>query len=77
VTSERIDAIARVLKPGGSLRLATDVESYARQMRRVLDGTTKFASVREERPSWRIETHFEREGREQGRVAVDLRATRQ
>jgi hypothetical protein len=46
-------------------------------MRRVLDGTTKFASVREERPSWRIETHFEREGREQGRVAVDLRATRQ
>jgi tRNA (guanine-N7-)-methyltransferase len=77
VTPERIDAIARVLKPGGSLRLATDVESYARQMRRVLDGTTKFASVREERPSWRIETHFEREGREQGRVAVDLRATRQ
>lgn len=77
VTPERIARVARVLKPGGSLRLATDVATYAAQMRRVLDADSNFVSVSEERPPWRIETHFEREGRERGRAAVDLCATRQ
>ena len=77
VTPERVSRIARVLKRGGSLRLATDVASYAAQMRRVLSADPNFGSVVDERPPWRIETHFEREGRERGRAAVDLRATRQ
>lgn len=77
VTPERIARVARVLKPGGSLRLATDVATYATQMRKVLAADSNFVSVKDERPSWRIETHFEREGRERGRAAVDLCATRQ
>lgn len=76
VTPERIARIARVLKSGGSLRLATDVATYAAQMRRVLADDSRFMNVKDERPSWRIETHFEREGRERGRAAVDLCATR-
>lgn len=77
VTPERVARVARVLKVGGSLRLATDVASYAAQMRRVLAADPSFGSVVDERPPWRIETHFEREGRERGRAAVDLCATRQ
>jgi len=77
VTPERIARVARVLKAGGSLRLATDVVTYAEQMRRVIAADSNFAGVKDERPSWRIETHFEREGRERGRAAVDLCATRQ
>ena len=77
VTPERIARVARVLKAGGSLRLATDVVTYAEQMRKVIAADSNFAGVKDERPSWRIETHFEREGRERGRAAVDLCATRQ
>jgi len=76
VTSERMARIARVLKSGGSLRLATDVAAYAQQMRGVLAADPNFVRVEDERPTWRIETHFEREGRERGRAAVDLRAIR-
>ena len=72
VSDDRIRTLARVIKRGGVLRLATDVTTYAEQMRRVVQGSGLFDSLSEERPRWRIETAFERTGRHAGRIAVDL-----
>ena len=72
VSDERIQQLARVIKPKGVLRLATDVPAYADQMRRVVQGSGLFESVLEARPQWRIETAFERTGRQADRTSVDL-----
>lgn len=72
VNDERIDRISRVIRPGGYLRLATDVEEYAHQMRKVLESSPAFDAVSEERPSWRVETAFESAGHRAGRRSVDL-----
>lgn len=75
-TSERLVRLARVLRPGGCLRIATDVEVYARAIRRVVEASDLFDELDEARPEWRIETVFERTGREAGRASVDLSARR-
>lgn len=72
VSDERVQQLARVIKPHGVLRLATDVTAYADQMRRVVQRSALFESVLEARPQWRIETAFERTGRQAGRTSVDL-----
>lgn len=77
---------ARVLKPGGIWRLATDWEEYALVMREVLDNHPEFENVHAGEgasaedptggwaPRWegRILTSFERKAREAGRIARDL-----
>lgn len=75
-TPERIERLARVVRPGGVLRVATDVDTYAVAIERRLRETILFEGVRTSRPDWRIETAFERTGREQGRTAIDLMARR-
>lgn len=75
-TSDRIARLARVMRPGGFLRVATDVETYAVAIERHLRESDFFDEVRSERPTWRIETAFERAGREAGRSSVDLVARR-
>ena len=75
-TPERIARLARVLRPGGVLRVATDVDTYAVAIERRLRETPLLDDVRPSRPDWRIETAFERTGREQGRTAIDLMARR-
>ncbi len=61
---------------GGMLRLATDWEHYARQMREVLDEAPDFERAFEgewaERFEGRIETAFERKGARVGRDIRDL-----
>ncbi|WP_404286531.1 tRNA (guanosine(46)-N7)-methyltransferase TrmB [Glutamicibacter arilaitensis] len=42
ITSTFLDKVARVLKPGGTLRLATDWSNYAEQMREVLEAHMAF-----------------------------------
>ncbi len=67
---------ARVLRPGGVLRLATDWEHYALQMREVLDGADMFerdfTGDWAERFDGRILTAFERKGAAKGRDIRDL-----
>ncbi len=75
-TAERIDRLARVIPPGGVLRVATDVDTYAVSIQRRLRESGLFDEVASSRPAWRIETHFERVGREAGRSSVDLVARR-
>ncbi|WP_336660751.1 tRNA (guanosine(46)-N7)-methyltransferase TrmB [Leucobacter sp. USHLN153] len=67
---------ARALRPGGVLRLATDWEDYAEQMREVLDAAPGFA--RDFSGEWadrfdgRILTAFEQKGIDKGRHIRDL-----
>ncbi|WP_244301363.1 tRNA (guanosine(46)-N7)-methyltransferase TrmB [Leucobacter insecticola] len=64
------------LKPGGVLRLATDWEEYAEQMREVLDAAPGFRRGFEgewaERYDGRVLTAFEKKGADKGRAIRDL-----
>ena len=67
---------ARALRPGGVLRLATDWEDYAEQMREVCDAAPDFA--RDFEGEWaprfegRVLTAFEQKGIDKGRDIRDL-----
>jgi tRNA (guanine-N7-)-methyltransferase len=76
VTAEFAALAARALKDGGMLRLATDWEDYALQMRAVLGAATDFeaAFAGEWAPRFdgRAMTAFERKGARVGREIRDL-----
>ncbi|UWF78261.1 MULTISPECIES: tRNA (guanosine(46)-N7)-methyltransferase TrmB [Microbacterium] len=67
---------ARALRDGGTLRLATDWEGYALQMREVLDEAPEFERAFDgdwaERFDGRVMTAFERKGIAKGRDIRDL-----
>ncbi len=68
--------VARVLRPGGVLRLATDWEDYARQMREVMTDAVGFEPGFDgdwaPRFEGRVMTAFERKGIAKGRDIRDL-----
>ena len=69
------DALARVLRPGGHLHLATDWADYAEHMRAVLDPHPAFVNTGDgpcPRPAYRPETHFEARGARKGHAVRDL-----
>lgn len=68
--------LARVLKVGGVLRLATDIEDYWRKSITVVAANASFDDPEFSRPEWRIETVFERRGINEGRQSVDIYWTR-
>ncbi len=81
IQPELVELLARVLATGGKLRLATDWEHYALQMREVIDASTSFINDapdtgfverNEERPL----TRFERRGHRLGHGVWDLSYTR-
>lgn len=67
--------LARKLKPGGRLHLATDWEDYAQHMLAVLEACLEFANTEKSfapRPDYRTLTKFERRGQRLGHGAWDL-----
>ncbi len=76
VTAGFADVAARALKDGGMLRLATDWEDYALQMRDVMDAAAAFERAYEgqwaPRFDGRVLTAFERKGARVGRDIRDL-----
>ena len=68
--------IARVLKVGGVLRLATDIEDYWRKSVAVVAANESFDEPEFSRPEWRVETVFERRGINEGRQPTDIYWTR-
>ena len=76
VTAEFAATAAAALRDGGVLRLATDWEHYARQIRDVLDAAPEFSRSFEgdwaERFEGRVLTAFERKGTRAGRRIRDL-----
>ncbi|WP_245527700.1 tRNA (guanosine(46)-N7)-methyltransferase TrmB [Aeromicrobium marinum] len=67
---------ARVLRPGGVWRLATDWAEYAEQMAEVIAGSDDFDGGPAERFAGRALTRFEAKGVAAGRPITDLRAVR-
>lgn len=73
-----VASAARVLRPGGVLRLATDWADYAEQMLAVAGASEDFTNPHAREGGWapRFEqrplTRFERKGLDQGRVIRDL-----
>ena len=72
-----VQEFARVLKVGGVLRLATDIEDYWRKSITVVSANESFDAPEFSRPDWRIETVFERRGISEGRPPVDIQWFRQ
>lgn len=70
------DLLAARLRPGGMVRLATDVPDYAEQAQRVLADSQRFEPCGRngvvERPAWRPVSYYERRGLAQGRPPIDL-----
>jgi tRNA (guanine-N7-)-methyltransferase len=76
-----VQLLARVLAPGGTLRLATDWEPYAMHMRDVINASSVFENVVAdagfiERASERPLTRFERRGHRLGHAVWDLQYRR-
>jgi tRNA (guanine-N7-)-methyltransferase len=71
----RDDVVARfvtLLRPGGWLHLATDIDDYAEQMRRVCDDQRCLSGGVMARPADRPVTRYEQKGIEAGHTVVDL-----
>lgn len=69
--------LARCMKPGAILHLATDWAPYAEHMTAVLGESSEFRNLAEEglycpKPDWRPETHFEKRGKRLGHQVFDL-----
>ena len=76
-----VRSLARILRPGGILRLATDWEDYAAQMVGVCNAEPLFESLSDDggfvpRPDFRPATRFERRGERLGHGTWDLAYTR-
>jgi tRNA (guanine-N7-)-methyltransferase len=69
VRTDVIRALAECLADGGLLRLATDADHYAEQMRDVCGGEWQLTEV--DAPD-RVMTKYEQRGRAAGRTIVDL-----
>ncbi len=69
VRTDVVRALAERLADGGLLRLATDADYYADQMREVCGGESHLTEV--DAPD-RVMTKYEQRGRAAGRVIVDL-----
>jgi tRNA (guanine-N7-)-methyltransferase len=72
-----VELLAKVIEPGGTLRLATDWEPYAQHMREVIDASAAFANVAANdgfvaRSAERVLTRFERRGQRLGHGVWDL-----
>ena len=76
-----VELLARKIKPGGLLQLATDWEPYAMQMLEVIGENSAFSNRSEEqggrdgfvpRPVWRALTRFEKRGQRLGHGVWDL-----
>jgi tRNA (guanine-N7-)-methyltransferase len=71
-SEEHVDRFVRLLAPGGFLHVATDIDDYAAQTKRVCDAHVELAGGLIDRPDWRPVTRYERKGLTAGRSITDL-----
>jgi tRNA (guanine-N7-)-methyltransferase len=69
IRTDVVHAFSERLRTGGLLRLATDADFYAEQMRDVCDAELNLTRAE---PPPRVMTKYERRGRDAGRSIVDL-----
>lgn len=70
------ELLATKLRTGGELRVATDWQDYALQIKRVLDSNVHFNGGVVERPPWRPLTKFESQGIDKRHLVTDFLYTR-
>ncbi|NHA67554.1 tRNA (guanine(46)-N(7))-methyltransferase TrmB [Phycicoccus flavus] len=75
VQQHSLDLVASRLVAGGVLRVATDIDSYARHCREQLAAHGGFDVVEGERPAWRPDDGFEAKGLRHGRTVTELTCT--
>lgn len=73
VSPTNLDLLARVLRPGGHVLIATDQDFYAEHVLAEVAGHPRFTASRTERPSWRPTEGFEAKGIAAGRRINELR----
>ena len=73
VSPTNLDLLARVLKPGGHVLIATDQDFYAEHVLAEVAEHPRFRATRSERPKWRPTTGFEAKGLAAGRAITELR----
>ena len=72
VRPDVIEQLVPLLRIGGTLHLATDVDDYAAQMEAVCDAVAALAGGVIERPMWRPITRYEQRAIDEGRRPVEL-----
>ncbi|MDC5699262.1 tRNA (guanosine(46)-N7)-methyltransferase TrmB [Intrasporangium calvum] len=73
VSPTNLDLLARVLKPGGHVLIATDQAFYAEHVLEEVAAPPRFEARRVDRPDWRPRDGFEAKGRAAGRDIHELR----
>jgi tRNA (guanine-N7-)-methyltransferase len=78
ISIRNVESLARVLKPGGELRFATDIDDYAGWTLRHLLASSAFAWTAKTADDWRrpwegwAPTRYERKARREGRASAYL-----
>lgn len=73
VSPANLDLLARVLKPGGHVLIATDQDFYAEHALAEVAAHPRFEAHRVARPQWRPRDGFEAKGTAVGRTINELR----
>lgn len=71
-SADNVARFAELLRPGGRLHVATDIDDYAAQTERICGADARFIGGRIARPRWRPVTRYERKGLGARREAIDL-----
>ncbi|MFW2333048.1 tRNA (guanosine(46)-N7)-methyltransferase TrmB [Ilumatobacter sp.] len=72
VSAANVDLFYRLLAPGGTLHLATDIDDYADMVLSLCGGHADLDGGVVDRPAERPVTRYERKGLDAGRVVTDL-----
>ena len=73
VSPTNLDLLARVLRPGGHVLIATDQDFYAEHVLAEVAAHPRFEAHQADRPSWRPREGFEAKGIRAGRTIHELR----
>ena len=73
VSPTNLDLLARVLRPGGHVLIATDQDFYAEHVLAEVADHPRFEARRVARPAWRPSDGFEAKGIAAGRAITELR----
>lgn len=69
---ENVDRFARLLTPGGTIHVATDMVDYAARAAALCDAHPDLEGGTVDRPAWRPVTRYEQKGLDAGRTVTDL-----
>jgi tRNA (guanine-N7-)-methyltransferase len=72
VSTVNVDVFCRLLGPGGTLHVATDIGDYADLVRSLCGAHPALDGGVARRPSWRPITRYEQKGLDAGRTVIDL-----